>query len=154
MANEIGLYKDPRRQKPWVVRWFGEYDPASGKRKFYSKSFRTKADAENFKSEQHHDFNNGLSRDKAQAVALGSFCRDYLNTRKSELQPASLELYEQTAKRLKNYFGKDRTVSEITPKDAAMFISKQVNMALGKEGESLSDWSIEQIKRHCNRCNI
>lgn len=33
MIAKIGLYRDPRRKKPWVVRWFGEYDPATGKQR-------------------------------------------------------------------------------------------------------------------------
>ncbi|MHC4105872.1 MAG: hypothetical protein ACYSR9_13095 [Planctomycetota bacterium] len=30
MIAKIGLYRDPRKEKQWVVRWYGEYDPNSG----------------------------------------------------------------------------------------------------------------------------
>ena len=48
MIQKIGLYHDPRKKRPWVVRWFGEYDPASGKQRRYSKAFRLKVEAEDF----------------------------------------------------------------------------------------------------------
>lgn len=32
------------------VRWFGEYDPATGKQRRYSKSFRLKVEAEEFQA--------------------------------------------------------------------------------------------------------
>ncbi len=149
MANNIGLYRDPRRKKPWVVRWQGEYNPATGKQKFYSKAFRTKAEAEDFKSEQRHQFNKGVPRDKRRKETLGTFCKNWLMTRKSELKPASFELYEQTVKRLTDYFGASVSLKNVTQQDAAEFISKQVNMSSHSKGAALSDWSREQIKRHC-----
>jgi hypothetical protein len=48
MINKIGLYRDPRKEKQWVVRWYGEYEPATGREKRYSKSFKLKRDAEEF----------------------------------------------------------------------------------------------------------
>jgi len=148
MAIGIAIYRDPRRKKPWVVRWRGEYDPAAGKQRFYSKAFRTKAEAEDFKSQQHHQFNKGAPRDKRRKATLGAFCKDWLATRKGELKPASIELYEQTVKRLTDYFGSDAPLANISQQDAAEFMSKQVNMAPYTKGEPLSDWSLAQIKRH------
>ena len=149
MASGIAFYRDPRRKKPWVVRWRGEYDPATGKQRFYSKAFRTKAEAEDFKSEQHHQFNKGALRDKRRAVTLGTFCEDWLRTRKGELRPASFELYRQTVRRLNNYFGAGISMKDVSQQGAAEFMSKQVKMALYAKGEPLSDWSLAQIKRHC-----
>ena len=39
MITKIGLYKDPRKQRPRVIGWFGEYEPNTGKQRRYSKSF-------------------------------------------------------------------------------------------------------------------
>jgi len=149
MIAKIGLYRDPRKKKPWVIRWYGEYDPASGKQRRYSKSFRLKAEAEQFQATKRQEIHQGTSRDKAPKATLSSFCKDWLNARKPDLSAASCELYHYTIKRLETYFGKEVCLQDITPKDAVVFVSKQKSLAKGHEGEELSDWSREQIKRYC-----
>jgi integrase len=149
MIAKIGLYRDPRKKKPWVVRWFGEYDPATGKQRRYCKSFRLKVEAEEFQAAKRQEVGQGVPRDRAQDVTLSSFCKDWLNTRKPELKPASIELYGQTIDRLLGHFGKDARLQGITPKEAAVFVAQQKSLAIGHVGEELSDWSREQIKRHC-----
>jgi len=49
VVTKVGLYKDPRKKHPWVVRWYGEHDPATGKQRRYSQAFRLKADAEYYR---------------------------------------------------------------------------------------------------------
>lgn len=149
MITKIGLYRDPRKKKPWVIRWFGEYDPATGKQRRYSKSLRLKAEAEEFQATKRQELGQGTPRDKAPDVTLSGFCKDWLSARKPELRPASQDLYAQTIKRLKDYFGKDTLLKDITAKKAAVFISEQKSRAIGHQGKELSDWSREQIKRHC-----
>jgi integrase len=150
MIDKIGLYRDPRsKTKPWVARWYGEYDPASGKQRRYSKSFKLKVEAEEFQATKRQEIRQGTPRDKAQKVTLSGFCKDWLNARKPDLRPASYELYSYTIKRLESYFGKDSCLQDITPKDAMVFVSKQKSLAQGHEGKELSDWSREQIKRYC-----
>jgi len=40
MTTKVGLYRDKRnKHRPWVVRWYGEYDPEKGKQRQYSRSF-------------------------------------------------------------------------------------------------------------------
>ena len=56
MITKIGLYRDPRKKKPWVVRWYGDYDPAAGKRIRYSKSFTLKREAEAFQLQRVYVF--------------------------------------------------------------------------------------------------
>ncbi len=63
MITKIGLYKDKRKQRPWVVRWFGEYDPNTGKQRRYSKSFRLKVNAEEFQAVKKQDIGQGTPRD-------------------------------------------------------------------------------------------
>ena len=149
MIAKIGLYHDPRKKKPWVIRWYGEYDPASGKQRRYSKSFRLKAEAEEFQVAKRQESSQGTPRDRTPNVTLSDFCKDWLSARKPDLRPASCELYHYTIRRLETYFGRDICLRNITPKDAMVFISKQKSLAKGHEGESLSDWSREQIKRYC-----
>ncbi len=147
MITKIGLYRDPRKKRPWVVRWYGEYDPATGKQRRYSKSFRLKAEAEEFQATKRQETGQGAGRDRAPNVALSTFCKDWLITRKAELSPASQDLYVQTIKRLEDFFGKDINLRDITPKRAAVFIAEQKSRAIGHIGKELSDWSREQIKR-------
>ena len=64
-------------------------------------------------------------------------------------KPASLELYEGTVQRLIDFFGKDRSLHDLTLERAEDFVLAQKNRAPGREGSQLSDWTREQVKRHC-----
>ena len=112
MIDKIGLYQDPRKKRPWVVRWFGEYDPATGGQKRYSKSFRLKRDAEAFRSEQATAFKGGQQRDKPEEITLGDFCKDWLKTKKVELRPETVMLYDNAQRRLMDYFGANCHLSQ------------------------------------------
>lgn len=149
MVKKIGLYKDPRKEKPWIVRWYGEYDPAAGKQKRYSRSFKTKVEAEDFKDWKKDEFKTGGRRDGLPQSTLGEFCQDWLNSRKPDVRPGTHELYRYAVRRLVDYFGRDMLLQDITKKDADVFVSKQTKVAKGHEGEALSDWSREQTKRYC-----
>jgi len=80
---------------------------------------------------------------------LNRFCRDWLDTRRHELKPATVDLYEQTIDRLCEYFNKGLRLRQITPKSAATFLAQVTSRANGYEGQELSPWTREQIKRHC-----
>ena len=60
--TKISLIKDSRegRKKPWLVRWYGRFDPTIGKQKRYSKSFALKKDAERFIEQLQADFDTGM----------------------------------------------------------------------------------------------
>jgi integrase len=146
-GKKITISCDRRNSKsPWVCRWTGDFNPHTGKQRRYSKSFRVKVEAEHFAAEQTVSFATGGKRDKAEAVTLGSFFRDWLHSRKRELQPASLDSYKNTIDRLEDYFGKDCKLTGIDAKCAAVFVAEQVSRSNGRE---LSDASREQIKRNC-----
>ena len=149
MTSKIGIYKDSRnRNKPWVVRWFGEYNPISGKQKRYSKSFRIRREAEDYQARKKQEFDQDSPRDKGRKVTLGDFGKEWLNFKKNELKPATYDLYNYTFNRLQTHFGKDIYIQNITKKDAMVFISKQKKIAKGYVGKKLSDWSREQIKKY------
>ncbi|MDM8005413.1 MAG: hypothetical protein QUV05_04575 [Phycisphaerae bacterium] len=51
MTTKVGLCYDKRNKgRPWVARWFGEYDTTTGKQRHYSKAFARKRDAEAFRA--------------------------------------------------------------------------------------------------------
>jgi len=144
MVRKIGLYHDKRNKgKPWVVRWFGEYDPGTGKAKRHTKGFRLKVEAETFKRKKAEEFDNGLSRDGLQSISLGNFLDKWLNSRK--LRPESVKLYQNTIIRLKAYFGEDVKLGKIRPYQAESFIA-EIRPWRGKQ---LSPWTRHRILRQC-----
>ena len=149
MVTKIGIYRDPRnRKKPWVVRWFGAFDPATGRQRRYSKAFRLKVEAEQFQASKWKEFTEGtVPRDGRPTVTLGSYCRDWLKTRRREYSPETVDLYENAIRRLLGYFGKDTLLSTISPLAAAKFVSELERLD-GKEGE-LSNWSRHRTLRNC-----
>jgi len=94
MKKQIGIYKDrrPTRKKRWVIRWLGEFNPITGKQRWYSRQFSTRAEAESFLVEKRREFAQGLPRDKARKVTLGLFFEEWLNARRHELRPATINM--------------------------------------------------------------
>lgn len=147
--TKVGLYHYPKRKLSWLVRWYGEINPATGKQPRYSKSFRTRRLAEDFRSEKMQEFRKGSKRDGIKDVTLHKFCKDWLNSRKSDLRPKSIKAYKNTITRLEEYFGEDISLSSIEPQQAAVFISEQKNKAKNRRRDELANSSRDQIKRNC-----
>jgi integrase len=148
--NTVGIYKlkpDGRRKKFWAVRWFGEPGP-DGKARRYSKSFTHKAAALGFKSEKEHEIRKTGRPDGCTRATLDRLCRDFLETKRGNVKPATIELYENTVGRLFDNFGSGRTVTDITRRDADLFVAAQLRQDNGRE---LSAWKRAQIITHC-RC--
>lgn len=137
------------KKKPHIIRWYGDYDPNTGKQRRYCKSFRLKVEAEQFAAQQTVEFERGRRRDKPKDISLGDYCKNWLRDRKAELCSASLEGYQNTIKRLEDFFGKDSRLNDIDGSKARRFICEQKSRAIGHEGRELSDASREQIKRQC-----
>lgn len=150
MNAKVTVCRDRRNEhKPHIVRWYGDYDPHTGRQRRYCKSFRLKAEAEHFAAQKTVEFTQGARRDKPQEVTLSNFCRDWLHTRKSELRQASLESYENTIARLEDFFGRDCKLHNIDTQRAAAFVAEQRSRTIGHKGKELSEASREQIKRNC-----
>lgn len=147
MIQKVGLYNDPRKQLPWVVRWFGEYDPITGKQSRYSKSFKLKRDAEAFQAEKANEFRKGEQRDKPEEISLKRFCDDYVKTRKADVRPHTITLYELSTRQLIGYFGGAMTLRLIQPRMAAKFIADLKPISTTRE--QLSSWSRHRILRNC-----
>jgi integrase len=147
-AITIGCDKR-NKEKPWVCRWCGDFDFDTGKSRRYAKSFRLKAEAEQFAAEQTVEFERGGRRDRPKDVSLGDYCKNWLRVRKAELRPASLENYQYTIRRLEDFFGKDCKLQDIEVKRARLFIAEQKSRTIGHEGRELSDASRKQIKQNC-----
>ncbi|MFC1781013.1 tyrosine-type recombinase/integrase [Planctomycetota bacterium] len=149
MITKIGVYRDPRKKKPWVVRWYGDCNPATGRRQRYSKSFKIKKDAEAYQLQKGSEFNQGELRDKPREVTLKYFCENWFKTRKPQLRIATLKGYRETIERLYGYFGKNRVLSEVTPRMAASFIAELKRLQKGKGDKPLSNWTRKKVLRDC-----
>lgn len=145
MTKKIGLYKD---RKQWRVRWFGRYDPGTGKTKRYSKLFERKVDAEKFQERVKADFGQGVERDPSNET-LKSYAERWLNSKIQieGLRPATVLLYKMTFECLYGFFGPDRPLRNIDRNEAKDFLAG-VKPA-GKRKKPLSDWSKHRVLRHC-----
>jgi integrase len=145
--QKVGIYKCPKRKLPYLCRWYGDIDPESGKPKRYGKSFRTRAEAELFKSDKQQEIRKTGRRDRLSDDSLKRLCDDFLRMKRANVRPASLELYKWTVDRLLKYFGPDRAVSSIRSKDADLFMAAQ---EFRRDGEvKLSPWTRAQIVTNC-----
>lgn len=147
VVTKIGLYKDPRKKRPWIVRWFGEMDFAAAKKKRYCKAFEQKRDALAFQAQKLTEFESGQQRDLPKDITLHDFCKDWLKVRNRELRSTSLELYENSIMRLKAYFGETALLRHITTLEASKFIAS-LKRYDNKKGE-LSSWSRHRVIRNC-----
>lgn len=145
---KVGVYKDGRnRNRPWIVRWFGVYNSATGKRRRYTKSFRLKVQAEEFQASQSEGFRKGAQRDVAGKTRLDVFCTSFLKVRKGDLRSGTVTLYENSIERLLSYFGPNCLLSSITPQSGNEFVAELKRM----DGQSkpLSNWARQRVLRNC-----
>jgi len=122
MTNEIVICKDDRdiRKKPWLVRWYSDYDPIQDSRKRHCRSFSTRKLAERFVDELKYDLANGLSQDK-KSITLGDFCAKFLDAKSNKYSLGTLRHYQYTIDRLNNYFSANTPLSTIDEEYAEQF---------------------------------
>jgi len=104
-----------KRAFRWAVRWFG----SEGKR--YSKSFKTRKEAEKFAETKQLVIRDGRA-DPPEALELKEFGKMYVELR-GDLKASSLDEHRRTLRYLQEYFGPERLIEHITPLDARKFIS-------------------------------
>ncbi len=141
----IGFAKR-NKNRPYIVRWYGDCDSETGKQKRYGQSFRLKAEAEAYAAEKTVEFAKGSKRDRPDQVTLRDFCEDWLKVRKPELRPASATHYKDTIRYLSGYFGADYLLSKVTLHSAEAFISQLTPLS---NKEQLSPWTKSRILRNC-----
>jgi hypothetical protein len=104
-----------KRSFRWAVRWFG----SDGKR--YSKSFKTRKEAERFAESKQSEIHNGKA-DPPEALGLEEFGKMYVEVR-GDLRPSTMREHSRTLGFLQDYFGPKHLVKRITPLDARRFVS-------------------------------
>ena len=140
--NDISITRDTKtgRKKTWLVRWWGKYDPSTGKQARSGKSFATKKEAQKFKEELRKQHETGLLLDRKD-VTLGELCEIFINDRKDRFQYSTLVGYRDTINELLKYFSPSVSIKRILPEHAQQFSNsrKLVNWSHIRKGKKLSD---------------
>jgi integrase len=151
---KIHISKDERkiRQLPYLVRWYGEYDPTIGKQKRYSKSFAKRKDAEQFIEELKKDFDSGMKRDQSE-ITLKELCNKFIATKTHILSRLSIDGYQNTIGQLLNHFCPTTHISKIRQEDAEQFIGQLTftKPELLKTGSDISDSTRSRHLRNCKK---
>lgn len=146
MTGKVGLYKEGiGSERQYRVRWFGQFDEATGKRKRYSRTFERKADAERFRDEKKAEFKQGTPRDPTNS-SIKEYASQWLAGNK-KIRPATVLLYKETLDRLYEYFGADCLIGHIDREAAKNFILSLKPRMKGKA--NLSGWTIHRTLRNC-----
>lgn len=148
MNTKLLLLHDTRKQSAWVVRWYGEYDPATGKQRRHGKSFRLKRDAERFLAAKQAELDQGGQRDPSPAITLGQFCENYRRHRAHEWSTSTQRHVEQVCTRLLDHFGEESPLGRISAQAAASFWGSATKTRKGFEGKELSRSSRNWILRY------
>lgn len=147
MFSKVGIYRDTRKAKSYVVRWWGEFDPQKNRARRYSRSFLLKRAAEAFQREKESQFQSGLQRDKIKDISLSDFFKIWREIRHPKMRISTQTGYENTIRRLLTFFGHDTYIRIITPLGADRFIA---GMALLKnDKKDISIWSRNRALRDC-----
>lgn len=105
----------------WYLRWFG----ADGR--FRGKSIGridkvSKRQAEKLKRQKENELAEHPGRRNAnRPCCLSTFLQEYLDARKSELAPGTLEMHKLTGRYLLGFFGEQRRIDQISRADARTF---------------------------------
>lgn len=143
---KITITSDKRNKgKPYIVRWYGDYDFDTGKEKRYQKSFRLKSEAEIFAAQKRVELAEG-EQEKPREIILRRYCREFRSIKKSQVRPGSILVYDNTIRRLLDFFDPNTPLRQITAQAAARFTASQ--KPYGKN-EQLSNYSIHRVVRNC-----
>ncbi len=104
------------RKRPfsWVVRWHG----VEGKR--YSKSFRTKSEAERFAEEKQREVRQGV-QDPPREITLKQFCKEHRQLMKSNVKDTTLAMHLAVIEQLAEHAGWQQPVGRIARTDIERF---------------------------------
>lgn len=113
------------RKRPfrWAVRWYGE----NGNR--YSKSFKTRKEAERFTEQKQADVRNGRA-DPCPKASFQDFFREHRQLMGGNLARSTLHLHLATIELLAKCVGWDRSLDKVTPKDIERFRASRLKVGI------------------------
>ena len=124
-------------RKRWLVRWSGKYSLSTEKQPRLCKTFKLKRQAEQFSLSLKQDRNDGIIIEP-KTVSLQNLCNNFMDTKRGNFSPETIDAYEQTISRLLGHFGSHRNIKTISNQEAQSFINNL--QYIDKEG-ILSDFS-------------
>ena len=146
----ITIVKDnrPGRKKPWLARWYGEYNFQTASKKRHSRSFSRQSDADNFARQLQDEMDRGLNHDDRD-FPVGDFLNKYLEFKKREVRYKSYELYKKAKDEFEKYFHPSVPIRKIDQQACEKFISDLglINKYHKKRKKALSDSSRHQYLR-------
>lgn len=106
-----------KRAFSWAARWYG----VEGKR--YSKSFKTRKEAERYAEKKQSEVRNGKA-DRPPNITLKSFMKEHLMLMKGQIAYGTLCVHDRTLRHLLEMIG-NRQLHKITAQDAEMYVRKR-----------------------------
>ncbi len=100
MKTKVGLSHEPKRKLRWLVYWWGEPAPDTGKQQKHSKSFRYNREAREFQAAKQAAYDRGEPRSLPADVTLGRLLDEFDKARLSALSYASRDNYGNTIRQL------------------------------------------------------
>ena len=146
MKTTVGLYHEPKRKLPWLVTWWGEPDPSTGRQRKHTKSFRYKADARTFQRQKQAEVDRGPAPTQERDRTLGELIGEFKRARLAGASYSSQCCYANTFGQLFEHFGSGRKLSQIQQRHAETFIATRKRRD-GRPGD-LSTWSRFQHLKH------
>ena len=130
-----------KRPHSWVLRWFG-FD---GQR--YSRSCRTRKEAERFAEEKQKDVRSGKP-DEPKKVTLKEFGEMYLRVR-TDLSERTLQEHKRTVRYLREQLGDHCPLFRVTPLDARRFLAWYRKRTV--QETTVASSTVNKVLRECRR---
>ncbi|MCH7840642.1 MAG: phage integrase SAM-like domain-containing protein [Planctomycetes bacterium] len=134
MITKVSVHNEPGRNLPWIVRWFGDYDPVTGKQRRYSRAFRHSREAKVFQCDKQAELNHGGPRDRPDDVTLGRLLDEFEEARVRRLNSGTQSGYKNSLGQLREHFGNHRPIRQINQRQAEVFMSNRKRRD-GRTGE-------------------
>ena len=144
----ITIQKLAKRQKPYLVRWKGEFNFQTGKYRKPGKSFIRKKDAELFAQKQQEELDTGLDP-KNRNTQIGEFFDKFLSFKKKEVRYRTYELYKRAIDEFSKFFHSTVPLRKISQVKCEEFLSNvgYIDKNYKKTGKRPSDSTRHQYLR-------
>ena len=120
-----------KTRKRWLVRWHCKYDPKAGTQQRPCRSFKRKRDAHKYAQSLKNDIYDGISVEP-KTISLKNLCDKFIDAKKGNVSPCTIDSYEDTIERLIESFGAFTNIKTISPQEAQLFVNNL--QYLDKEG--------------------
>ena len=123
MITKVGLLHEPGRKRPWLVKWWSDPDPDTGKQRRRTRAFEYKRDAVAFQADRQAEIDSGERRTVRKDVTLGQLCDEFLKARAAHLSYKSQKGYHDMATQLREHFGASKLLCQIEQRHAERFMA-------------------------------